>query len=104
LTMGRALSAMGQRERAMDRLGEVPEYAPQFPFAQIEMARIELNQGRLDAARDRLEKLAMNQRFAAVASKELLRFADASGQPDELLKWVDRTLAVERLPARERDG
>ncbi len=104
LAMGLSLNALGQTERARERLSAVPVYASQYVGAQVELARMEQAALQVDEARTRLEALASDPRHAAAASRELVRLQAQNRQFQELIRFVDRALAEERLSQPERDA
>lgn len=101
--MGRALYRLQRDEQALDRLGGIPGYAPQYAAAQLLMSRIEQRMGRPSEAQARLERLIQDRRFSNAATTELLALRlsdpDSFGQ---LTEWVDRGLELENLTAGTR--
>ncbi len=105
LSMGLAHARLDQPEQAMQRLGQVPSYAPQYPRAQIVLARLESQQGRRDSARQRLERLTERRDTAAHAATELARLnlEDPDGHA-RLVEWADERLEIEGLPQEVRNA
>ncbi|MCE9589516.1 MAG: tetratricopeptide repeat protein [Planctomycetes bacterium] len=100
--MGRAYSGLHQDELAMKRLAEVPAYAPQYAPAQILLARLEQRRGKGDQAKTRLEQLARSPATVYAATHELLALSAKNQQDEELLRWSDQALSIERLPPTAR--
>lgn len=104
LSMGQALYEMKRYDEAKRRLEEIADYSSNYPDAQVLMARIESTQGKTEEARSRMEALAKNEQFAAIASRELLKLDAKSNQTRDLMAWADRMLSVENLPDAEREA
>ncbi len=102
LAMGRALWALDRNEQARDRLLQIPDYAGQYPAAQVIVARIEQGMGKVDDARKRLETLASDARYANLATLELLKLDLSSAQSEQLLRWSQEKLATQGLPPEVR--
>lgn len=95
---GQAYYLLNRDEQASKRLGEVPKYAPQYPSAQVILARIEQRTGKAGGAKARLEELAKEPRNIMMASRELLNLNIQQNQDEELIRWTDSILNVEKLP------
>lgn len=104
LAMGTAYAAMNQDDVAMQRLAEVPNYAPQYAPAQILLARVEQRRGKIEPARARLEALIRNPVTASLATRELLALSAMNPQDEDLLRWSDQALAIDRLTGQARAG
>ncbi|MEX0774945.1 MAG: tetratricopeptide repeat protein [Phycisphaeraceae bacterium] len=102
LAMGRAMAALGRHEQALVRLEAVPNYSPQYPPTQVLMASLEQMTGKIDAARQRLEKLAANPNYAQVASQELLKLDLRNQRSEDLLRWSQAKLATGALSEQDR--
>lgn len=104
LAMGQAFWALGKNDKAVQRLSDVPNFAPQYAPAQILLARIEQATGKPDKAKPRIEALIADPRTNAVAIAEMSQFQLKNAREGELLRWVDQQLAVDRLPLAQRDA
>ncbi len=100
--MGQAYADRRKDEMAMDRLGRIPQYARQYPSAQLLMARIEQRNGRVGAAKKRLEDLAANPRTTAIAVVELLKLKVDSASDKDILRWCDEVLSIGQLPSAQQ--
>lgn len=102
LAMGKAYAAMKMNEPALKRLLEVPEYAKVYAAAQIQAAQIEQAIGQAESARQRLEKLSSNPEHSSLATVQLIQMDLRNRQAKELIRWSDRTLAIDSLPENLR--
>jgi tetratricopeptide (TPR) repeat protein len=102
LTMGRAYMALKQYDKAVAKLKDVPNYAPQYVEAQVLLARVEQAQGLVESAQNRLSDLARDARMAPVAARETLRLQVETKQQQELLGWIDKALALDSLADADR--
>ncbi len=97
LTVGQSLSAIGQDDQARKHLAQVPRFAPQYPRAQILLARIEQRSGAIIQAKKRLADLARDRATAAVAVQELLALDLRQSHTQQLVRWTDAALSVQQL-------
>lgn len=100
--MAQALVALGQDDQAVDRLKDIPNYAPQYAAGQILQARIEQSQSKTEEASDRLKRLVRDPRTASSAAMELLTLNARDPQVEDMLAWCDAVLSDENLPTAVR--
>ncbi len=98
LAMGQAYLALRQDDMAREKLELIPEYAPQYPAAQVILGRIEQQSGMVEAAKARLETLARNRRYVAAVIREMIALKLRHSTHDDLVRWSDKALSLERLP------
>lgn len=102
LAMGQAYSVLGKSDKAVQRLSEIPTFAPQYAAGQIIIARIEQSTGKADKAKTRIEQLVANPNTNAMAIQEMTRYQLYNSKESEILRWTDQQLAVEKLPIATR--
>ena len=102
LAMGQAYAVLNKNEKAVQRLSDIPTFAPQYAAAQVIIARIEQSTGKSDKAKARIEQLVANPNTNAVAVQEMTRYQLYNAKDAEILRWTDQQLAVEKLPAATR--
>ena len=96
--MGQAYAALGENDLAHQRLSEVPPFAPQYPPAQVLLARIEQRQGQTQQAKERLKKLPRDRQTTMLAIQELLALKLRNRSVEDLVRWSDKALSIEGLP------
>lgn len=98
LAMGQAYAALNNDDQARQRLIDIPDYAPQYASAQVLLGRLEQRMGMIQEARDRLENLARDRRFAGAAVQELVSLKFKNRTEEDLIRWSDNALSIEKLP------
>ncbi len=96
--MARALAALGKDEQAMNRLRDIPNYAPQYPGAQILLARIEQRRNMVDEAETRLKTLARDSRYTGAMIRELIEMRTNNQTTEDLVMWSDGAMSMDGLP------
>ncbi len=100
--IGTSYATLGRDEAAVEKLSSIANYSTLYVPAQIALSRIEQRKGKIDDARKRLQSLARNPSFANAVATELMQINLRNASNDELAKWSDEQLALERLPEASR--
>ena len=96
--VGQGHAGLGDGDKAALYLSAIPGYAPQYPAAQLMLARLEQGRGDVDAAKQRLRDLVGRRDAAAAATRELLALDLRSRDEEALLGWADDELKADALP------
>lgn len=99
---GTAYASLGRDAAAAEKLSSIPAYSTLYVPAQVALSRLEQRQGKADEARKRLQDIARNPKFAGAVASELMQLNLRNASSDELAKWSDEQLAIERLPEASR--
>jgi len=91
-SIGRANRETGNRDVAAARFLEIPEFSQLYAPAQIQLARIEQEQGKTEEARNRLKELLDDRRFAGAAVAEIARLNVLNARDEQLMEWSDKAL------------
>ncbi|MBI3973512.1 MAG: tetratricopeptide repeat protein [Chloroflexi bacterium] len=88
-----AYSYQGRQHEAEALLREIHQRHPDYPFARIGLARIDITRGQLDQARRLIEPLLSRKRlhfseFAALCGVEI-ELAEAEGNREAARSWLD---------------
>ena len=100
--IGACLLELGNPDDAHRRLAIIPAYAPQYGPAQLLVAGTEENRGASKGAKRRLEKLWEDGRHANDAARMMMEIAVRNQDNDQLLKWSESALQVNRLTSSSR--
>lgn len=96
--MGRALSAMDLNDQARIRLAKVPQFAKLYPNAQVELAKIEVQAGHTNQARDRVASLVTDPRLRSRAMVDLLKLNPYDKSDKQIIEWADSAMSFELVP------
>jgi predicted Zn-dependent protease len=97
--LGESYLKLGKNDLAIQRLGAVPSYAPQYARNQITIARVEQRTGKIEEAKARLQALAKDPAQASAVTNELVDMDLRNNRQEDLLRWSDEQLNTEKLPA-----
>lgn len=88
--LGSARAAAGDAAGARQAFEVALKLDPGFVDAQINLARLDIDQQAFDAARNRLEAVLAKDDKNMVAALEMARLLAVSGRDDEALRWLQR--------------
>lgn len=88
LLLGLALEGKGELERARDAYEDALEANPEYFFAEVNLARLDLRAGAVDAARSRFASIAERTDNSAEVLLGLAQMAEQQGYVDEGLRLV----------------
>jgi putative PEP-CTERM system TPR-repeat lipoprotein len=94
--LGVAKVAAGDRAGGRAQYERVVAQDPDFLPARLNLAKLDLADGKPDAARLRLLDILKKQPNNADAMFELARLEEGAGRIDESIRWLEKLLAIER--------
>ncbi len=100
--MGQCMAGLGDVAGARTRLSLIPRHSNYFGPAQLSLARMDETGGDPAAARQRLEKLAADGVAAVETIRTLIEWSIRQKDYDNLLKWSQRALQMDKLDASAR--
>lgn len=97
--LGTARAASGDRPRARAAYEKVLAGNPRFTPALLNLARLDVDEGRTDVARGRLTALLARQPRNTQAMFELARVEDSAGRASEATRWLEKLLEQDKKNA-----
>lgn len=88
--LGSALAARGDAAGARAAFEQALKLDPKLTEAQLNLARLDIDQKALSRAQTRLNALLAQDEKNVDALLEVARLSSASGKPDEALRWLQR--------------
>jgi len=92
---GAAHFANDDLARARAAFAKALSIDPLFLPARLNLAKIDLREGKLEDARSRLEKVLEERPTQVPAMLELARTFEAMGQTDEAVRWAEKALTTD---------
>ncbi len=90
-----AYISVGQSDQARELYQQLIELDPQFLPAQINLAKLDRVQGKMQDALPRLERLLQQHPKSALLMLEMARNHEQLGNPEQTLLWLEKALATD---------
>jgi putative PEP-CTERM system TPR-repeat lipoprotein len=97
--LGVALTAAGDRQGGRAAYEKALALDKDLVAARLNLARLELAEGKTDAARARLERIVKERPKDTAAMLELAAIAEHAGHADDAIRWLEKVHALDRRNA-----
>ncbi len=93
--LGVILGAKSDIRQAKDAFAEALQLDPDFSPAALNLVRFDVQEGRLDHARERLDELVRHNRNNVSAMLALAQLADAENDREQAVEWLEKARSVD---------